>query len=401
MRATARPQPLRVPSHQNYVPSHFTQTPQSYFSREPRTIQELSYQYDLSSSRPSPIEPLFTPLQRFGHLSLVSPFVHVPSLTYHHVEPHVPTAFQSPFTFFNDFPLEVREKVYDYLLDEFVIEVDGARSPAVRVLILKSPIKSDRSRLGQQTSTFSIARPMQIPEPHFLCISKHFFVEIRDTIYKRMSVLFERRWDFINAHINRSLNPNGHVSAGSGSGALSLFSQGTDVFSHVRSLDLNLTSHSDFDDRVYTDEARRVTTSMFQIIQQGMPQLKELSLMVDPKSRSNTFDLVYVPAPWFLDAIIRITHIKSLQFKVGPGWNGYSQSKRNARICLEAINEIFAAHYRDDHLRDSINPFGEMNKLLQLNLAKKMLINLSPKAHYGVTVHDLSFAVAALDTQNI
>lgn len=277
-----------------------------------------------------------------------------------------------------------------------MVKVDGSQTTAVSVLMLRPSLEPERSRLGHLTDILARSRSVHMLRANLMCISKQFLGEVRETIYRRMSVIFERRWDFVNAYINGTLQPDVQTAFND---ELSLFPRGSDVFSHVRSLHLNLATQSDFDDIVYGAEAQRITTQMLRIVQQNMPKLKKLSLTIDHKSRTNAFDVIYVPDVWFLDALIAVTQVNSVEFKVGPGWNGYSQSKLNARNCVKAINIVLASHYQNQHPAHRLNLYGETGKLLQLDLAKKMLLYLTLVPQYRDTTNDFSFAVTALESQ--
>lgn len=143
--------------------------------------------------------------------------------------------------------------------------------------------------------------------------------------------------------------------------------------SHVRELHLNLTRGTDFDGRVTTAEASRVTTSMLEIIEQGMPLLRGLRFVVDGRSRLSNSIIAFLPDAWFLEALLAIKHIDTVLFASGPGWQGHAQNKKNARSCLCAMNAVLAGHFAAQHPVLKLDADGIAGVKLQARLGRRML----------------------------
>jgi len=241
-------------------------------------------------------------------------------------------------------------------------------------------------------------RPVQRSGTNWLCLSRQFFFESRKVFWRCMVVKFERRWDFINASLKGTLVANAPTTTSSGIDAPILFPLKTDVMSHVRELHLNLTRGTDFDGRVTTAEASRVTTSMLEVINQGMPRLRALFFIVDDRSRLSNSIIAFLPESWFLEALIAIKHVRTVSFASGPGWQGHAQNKKNARSCLCAINAVLGAHFATLHPLLKLDEGGVTGAKLQARLGRRMLHYFHTFLHFKDAQTALAMKVVMLES---
>lgn len=142
-------------------------------------------------------------------------------------------------------PLEIRKKIYRELTINVRVNVDAASHPTVYFF---------HSRHGQANAApgnFGHLFGPLLPTPSFLTICKKFFHEVRDVVWNTARIKFERRWDFVTAFANKSLEvdpPNDFPHIGYNS--ISMSPMYTDVFSKISDLRINLTEASDFDGNV-------------------------------------------------------------------------------------------------------------------------------------------------------
>ena len=306
---------------------------------------------------------------------------------------HVATAWQGPFTFFNHFPPEVRERVYQYLIEDVVVVVNAISFRSVRAF-KRRPLREHQKTSSYVTLPY---RPVHRPDINWLCLSRQFFFESRQVFWRSMVVKFERRWDFINASLKGTLVANAPTTTPSGIDAPVLFPLKTDVMSQIRELHLNLTRGTDFDGRVTTAEASRVTTSMLEVINQGMPRLRTLFFVVDDRSRLSNSIITFLPESWFLEALIAIKHVRTVSFASGPGWQGHAQNKRNARSCLCAINAVLGAHFATQHPSLKLDEDGITGVKLQARLGRRMLQYLHAFLHFKDAQTALATKVVMLE----
>lgn len=364
-------------------------------STRPLSIHTFPYKSFAENSDSPPIPSSGISLAGISALTLKSPFIQSPRTRYVHSRRHNPTAFTSPFSFLTDFPFEVREMIYGYVIDDIVVTVDGENYPSVRVNRVEPKVQLTRdfSRpLLGLTCRFTARNPTK-----FLCISRQFFHEVRDVIYRNMAVKCERRWDFVNAYINGTLHAAASTNTSPTDNALAFVPRSSDIFAKIQDLHLNLCRNSDFDNVIHGAEARRVTTQMLQILQRNMPRLRALSLTVDNRSRTSNSIMVYMPNAWFLEGLLAVKQLKIVNFLAGPGWRGYAQSKVNARHCLQAMNAVLGGHFSMSHPAYKLNLNGETGRPLQVELGKRMLLFFSLRLHYSDTAAALASKVSMLE----
>ena len=328
-----------------------------------------------------------------------TPFTPAPTTAVYHgsvsgVPKHQPTAWQGRFTFFDHFPPEIRERIYRFLIEDVVVIVNAVNFHSVRAF-KRQPLRNYRMNFSYITLPY---RPVLHPNTNWLSLSRQFFFEARKVFWRSMIVRFERRWDFINASLKGTLVANASKSTPSGMDAPTLFPLRTDVMSHVRELHLNLTTGTDFDGRVTTAEASRVTTSMLEIIEQGMPLLQGLRFIVDDRSRLSNSIIAFLPDGWFLEALLAIKHVDTVSFASGPGWRGHSQNKKNARSCLCAMNAVLAGHFATQHPVLKLDADGIAGVKLQARLGRRMLLYIHAHHELKDTLNALAMKVVMLES---
>ncbi|KAK5938421.1 hypothetical protein PMZ80_009391 [Knufia obscura] len=282
---------------------------------------------------------------------------------------HVATAWQGRFTFFHHFPPEIRERIYEDLIEDVIVLVNANNFRSVRAYKRK-PLSQHEKTSPYITLPY---RSVLRPNTNWLCISRQFFFESRRVLWRSMVVKFQRRWDFVNASLKGTLTLDAMRITPSGMDAPVLFPLKTDVMSHIRELHLNLTSGTDFNGRVTVAEASRVTSSMLEYIAQGMPMLRSLFFIVDNRSRLSSSVIAFIPDAWFLEALLAIKHVSTMYFFSGPGWKGHAQNKKNARSCLDAMNAALAGHLATPHPVFKLNADGVTGVKLQARLGRRML----------------------------
>ncbi len=309
---------------------------------------------------------------------------------------HVPTAWQGRFSFFSHFPPEIRERVYRHLIGDIIVEVNAISSRTVRVS------KRKLLEAGQEPSVCITLpyRPVSRLNNNWLCVSRQFFFESRKLIWRSMSVKFARRWDFINASLKGTLIADAPRTAPTGMDAPILFPLKTDVMSHIRELNLNLTTGTDFTGRVTRAEASRVTTSMLEVIDRDMPLLKTLLLIVDDRSRLSDSVIAFLPDAWFLEALLAIKHVRMVSFASGPGWQGHAQNKKNARSCLYAMNAVLGAHFIAHHPTSKLDSDGITGRKLQARLGRRMLYYFRAFPQFHDAQNALAMKVVMLESHD-
>ena len=329
-------------------------------------------------------------------LSLISPTSRYYPLRNTTKTRHQPTAFSSPFSFFDHLPLEVREKIYEQLIVDLAVVVNGSLETPVRCLRQRTSLAATTGPMLYLSMAY---RSVVHPRANFMCTSKQFFSEVRNVIYRSMAVKYERRWDLINAFINGSLHP-GAMDLASDASSPVLFPRNANVFSHIRELQLDLFRSSDFNDRIYGAEAQRVTTQMLRILEQNMPQLRILYFKVDDRSRVSTCVMVFLPDSWFLEGVLAIRQVKAIRFIAGPAWSSrkFAQNKRNSRHSISAINAVLEEHCSTNVPEQKLDYGGVRGKQLQIRLAQRMLVWLAPHLHFRDTSNALAIKIVMLQS---
>lgn len=147
---------------------------------------------------------------------------------------------------FFTFPAEIRRSVYHLLIDNVHINVDASADPTVVIYHPSDDPNGDRSYNH-------IFGPL-LPNTNFLTISKRFLEEARVELWNLAKVRFERRWDFLTAFANRSLQVDPDMSnAMNRTPSFSMTPLDSTVFLHLSDLRLNLTEVSDFGGRVSSE----------------------------------------------------------------------------------------------------------------------------------------------------
>lgn len=331
--------------------------------------------------------------------SAEAPFTPGPMTAIYLGAKHTPTAFNSPFTFFYALPFEVREKIYEHLIDELVISVNANIHPSIkifkrRLLVDTSPARPYSAASFVTLPYISVARHSN----NFLCISKQFFYEVRAAVYRCIIVKFDRRWDFLNAYINGTLHAGVTATEPSGPDALTLFPRESNVFAHIRELHLNLCRDTDFDGRVFAVEVRRLTTQMLQIVTRRMSSLKAVYFQVDERARICSCIIAFLPDAWFLEPLLSAKHLKTIGFTPGPRFAGHSQNHRNARSCINALNAVFKAYFTTAATKNKLD-FGDVGgRRLQSRIGRKMLNYFAARGCYQEAASALALHVAMLET---
>lgn len=242
-------------------------------------------------------------------------------------------------------PFEIRTKVYQELTIDVIVNVDATKDPTV--FMSRSHHTPLNGPLGH-----IVVGPLP-PNNNWLTISKRFFNEARNELWSTMKVLFERRWDFLTAFANRSLQVDPRRNAPLGLDTFSLYPLATDVFQRLHHLHFNLTETTDFEGTVTFQEGKRVMLNILTIARQSMPSLRNLVFAVDKKARIHDQLVIFLPLPWFLQALLAIEQLKLIKFIVGGDWQGWGSNRAVARHCIRALNDILKDHLRatSDHQR--------------------------------------------------
>jgi len=307
---------------------------------------------------------------------------------------HEPTAWQGRFTFFDHFPPEIRERIYQNLIEEVVVVVNAVNLRSVRAFKRK-PLRNYQMNPPYVTLPY---RRVLRPNTNWLSVSRQFFFESRKVLWRSMVVRFERRWDFLNSTFKGTLVANASSSTPSGMDAPTLFPLRTDVMCHIHELHLNLTRGTDFDGRVMTAEASRVTSSMLEIIAQGMPLLRRLFFIIDDRSRLSNSIIAFIPDAWFLEALLAIKHVRKVSFASGPGWQGHAQNKKSARSCLCAMNAVLAGHFAAQHPVLKLDTDEITGTKLQARLGRRMLLYFHARPEFKDAQDALAMKVVMLES---
>lgn len=273
---------------------------------------------------------------------------------------------------------EVRCRIYRELIGDIIVNVDDSVFPPIYV---RRPGSSALNSYG----------PPILPTNNssWIVVSRRFFQEIREELWKIVKALeFERRWDFLNAFANQSLEVTPANTVPSGFDNTFMFPIGTNIFSKIQQLSLNLTKTSDFRGIVHTAEAERVTLNILNIAKNSMPALRKLVLRVDSRSRLQDDFVVFLPSGWLLERLLSIPHLREISFRPAGDFRGPGFKRGANQACVWALNAILKEHLEAtdqyDRLTYGING-SNLAKELRIVVGRKMVAFLrTTKIKYDV-----------------
>ena len=276
-------------------------------------------------------------------------------------ETHTITAWTGSFNYYKHIPAEIREKILTNLIDHFSVVINKDAMPTTKI--------HKHLAVGKVRTNLP-ARYM----PSWWFLSHKFYDEARQVMWKKSSVRYERRWDFLSAALQIT---SSH----------SIFPIDGRPLAAIRELTINLCRDSDFDGRVSSTEAKRVTTSILQFISHKMPALKTLKFIVDERSKICSSIICFLPDSWFLDDIFRLQQVNMVVLVSGPGLLGSGRKRIASRRCIEALNSVMA-----DHFSGAKTLTGKTSRHLQAKVGWNMANRLK-------NVYDGTHAIQALVTK--
>lgn len=340
-----------------------------YYTASPYdALPSIESELTLSEQSPSSIGVSF---YDFGQSSSYG-FTFTPNQTFNLEQ----RAFLAGSTFFNYVPGEIRNKIYGYLVKDVVVEVAGSlrnmcdNTKTISLFVYRA-VKNRSEKRGPIAGRKH--NRCERSHSNFMCISRQFFTEVRDILHRDMTVMFLRRWDFLNACGIQSLYLDSIPSTDKGD--LLLFPQSSAIFGKIRRLYLNLCQSGDFGGKIHTVEAERVTRLLMKMVAQNLPEIRTLALCLNAKSRISLVEGVFLPEPYFVDALLAIKQIKTIHLIPGAGWRGTGPRQKTFQHNLAAFELLMERHYTGVHVIEPQDIAGGTRWERLAKIGRKILTN--------------------------
>lgn len=289
-------------------------------------------------------------------------------------------------------PLELRVQIYLYLLQSISVSIGEYGFTVVHFY----------GHVDCWHTCSCHPKPI-VPSNHWIFTSKQIFLEVRPLIYAKMTLYYQRRWDFLRALVADTI----HETLAQMSAACqdaTLFPQSIKVFAHVKKLRLNCAEPSDFAGRVTRSEAQRVTSSLLRAVRRTLPLLENLTLLVNDRSRiSREDDCFFIPQTWFLEEVLAIKQLKSLQLHPEPDQVMIRSEVHYRRVrvksgqwvrkdrCMEALSYVLTIHFAAKQDSDRLTHDNTTGDALQGRVLRRMYQHLLSNEVYRGGAY--SFAV--------
>lgn len=341
-------------------------------------------QHVVAASTQDAIASSLNPIHNLAFSRVTTIFEQSPGRFTHVVVPTVtlddspaPSNTAGGFDYFATISPEIRAKILEFLIGDTLINIDATKLPTVLVYRLR------QARSTSVLGSVGGLRPALLGDSgastytrgagnNWLTISKRFFDEARAELWRSVPIRFERRYDMIMAFINRSLHADADDSAPTGLNNLSMCPVETNVFQRIACLQLNLTSSTDFQGVVNSNEAKRVTQVIFNIAKKNMPALRNLVLFLDKESRVHDNSFVLLPTGWFIKGLLSIKQLKAMKLYPGPDFSGLGDIKPVAQLCIRVLNEVFQNHFEEDVDRNRLGWKTRTGSALQAKVGQRM-----------------------------